>query len=96
MTEPSSRLERFLERAAGLGLNAELHPAALIRRVREAAFASVNGGAVANAYTISISASDLASIGEHLAELRRAVLPVLDELATGARLTKPGPWTVEF
>ncbi len=96
MTEPASRFERFLERAAGLGLNAELHPAALIQQVREAAFASVNGGAVANAYTISISEPDLASIGGHLAELRRAVLPVLDEIATNAGLTKPGPWAVEF
>ncbi|MGE3074105.1 MAG: FhaA domain-containing protein [Dehalococcoidia bacterium] len=95
MTE-HSRLERFFERAAGLGLGAELHPAALIQQVRDAAFASVNGGAVANAYTVSISQSDFAGISDHFGELREAVLPILNELAATGRLTRPGPWAVEF
>lgn len=96
MTGPTSRLERFLERAASLGLDAELHPAALIQQVRDAAFASVSGGAVANAYTIGISEVDFKRLAKHVDELRTAIIPILDELASAARLTKPGPWTVEF
>jgi len=96
MTQPSSRFERFLERAAGLGLNTSIHPATLLQQVQDAAVASVSESAIANAYTISIAAADLRTLRPHLDELRGAIIPMLAELATSRRLSRPGPWEVEF
>jgi hypothetical protein len=96
MTEPLSRLERLLERAAGLGLNTTLHPATLLQQVQDAATGSVSAGAIANVYTIALSPGDLRALGPNLEELRGAIIPVLDEVAAPRRLSRAGPWAVEF
>lgn len=96
MTVPSSRFERFLERVAGLGLSTSIHPATLLQQVQDAAVASVSEGAIANAYTISIAPAALRTLRPHLNDLRGAIIPMLDELAAGRRLSRPGPWEIEF
>jgi hypothetical protein len=96
MTEQGPRLERFLERAAGLGASASLHPSRLLQEVYEAARGSAREGSVANAYRIALSPADAEFFGKHEARLQQQIGGLLDEYAAESRLERPGPWMIEF
>lgn len=96
MSEHGPRLERFFERAIGLGTAGSLHPARLLQEVQEAARTSIRDGSIANAYRIGLSPKDGEFYAPHHARIRREVVRLLEELAASRRLRPPGPWLVEF
>jgi hypothetical protein len=96
MTQDGTRLERFLERAVGLGATASLHPARLLQEIHEAAQASVRDGSIANAYRVTLAPDDAEFFGPHQDRLQREIVRLLDDLSTRRRLERPGPWLIEF
>ena len=96
MNDQGPRIERFLERAAGFGTSASLHPARLMQEVHEAARASIRDGSMANAYRISFAPADAEVYHPHQARLERELVRLLEDLASERRLGRPGPWVVEF
>ncbi len=95
MTEPGSRLERFFERAAGLGASPALHPARLFQAVEEAARGSRRDGSMANAYRLTLSSRDAAFFDEHRGEFEGAIREVLAEISAELRASPPAEWVVE-
>ena len=96
MSDPGSRLERFIERAASLGSEAALHPATILQAVHDAALAAVRDGSMPNAYTVMVSPADYRALLAHVPQLRTGVIRMLDELVASRRFRRPGPWDVEF
>jgi len=96
MSDTGPRIERLLGRAAGIASGSRLHPAVLVLEVQRAAERSVRDGAVANAYTVSVSTAEAPAFGRHSKQLTRLIETMLDEFAVARGLRKPGPWEVEF
>jgi len=96
MTQEGPRLERFFERAVGLGATASLHPARLLQEIYEAALASVRDGSMANAYRVQLAPGDAEFFRPHQGRIEREAVRLLEELAGERRLAPPGPWLLEF